>query len=261
MRLERSAANGIGHLTLQAGLAAAGAVILLSALAAATLVEVEVATVLRGEVKNVSESVASGLYLATAELTNTGSVGYTARARLDLIRGQDIVATGWSSPAVLQPGERAAFTLGWAQPNASGTFMARRRFYFAQEILEVGATSLILAPAEQRDAFSISGVRTYDDVIRFDLWASEPVEEVYVLPGSPPGWIVEQVLLPLGRSAEVRLPYTAEVFREQSLRIVIASADGALLHAENIPLRREEGASRFVGILLDTLMRAWHGLF
>lgn len=135
-------------------------------LANASELEVNVNELIQGQIKYAYKN--ENIFKISSEIYNSGSVGYKARSRIDIFDKDNIIFTGWSREKPLVPGEQKDFNIYWCQPNTSGNFIVRLRFYYGGEMYEKNITFEISTQI-QEDIFEIYNFRTYDDYIRFDI--------------------------------------------------------------------------------------------
>ncbi|MBI4020212.1 MAG: hypothetical protein HY367_02685 [Candidatus Aenigmarchaeota archaeon] len=230
--------------------------LLLAAAASALSVEVGVAEKLEGSLKTIQTSNSNGLIKVVSEFYNSGSIGYTARERLELNatgHGQ----TAWSSLAALVPGQRGTFE-AYLYSNTTEDAEIIPRVYFANEILAAdpivvrGGTLMSREPA-----FELYDFRAYDDMVRLDIRSSKDVGGIVLIPeGYPPGWVFEQARISshmkAGRDAEARMGYHPDIFSEGAqLKIMAVSEDGRYYGEGAFVMRREAGLSMYINLFID----------
>lgn len=164
------------------------------------------------------------------ELHNTGSVGYKARVRLNVLNGSKILYTGWSQEESFIPGERHYFEIYY--PVAMiGKFEARVRLYLANEIEEIKTVNFnVQGLGKQEDVVEIRDFETYTGEVQFILKSNETLKNVLVIPSDYPlGWIFEQRKienLEKGYLKIVILPYEETLWKPSNVKIEILTEDG-----------------------------------
>jgi len=191
---------------------------------------------------------------------NTGSTGYGARARIDIMEKEQILFTGWSVKQEINPGQRKGFVIYAYKPDASN-MSVRTRLYYGNEMAELEPVGIgSREAAVTKEAFKIFNFRTYDSYIRFDVASNQSVEGVLIMPQGYPGtWVFEQKRIDSfeeGTVKEIVIPYKTGFFREQNITIAFATEDGSFFQKHDFWLKRETGMMKYVSLFLD-----WLGAF
>jgi hypothetical protein len=219
----------------------------------AAVIEVKIA-------ENLSVSISSSVADANTdilkfhtELYNIGSTGYTARIRLDINDSKNI-HTAWSDEKDLMPGDRKNFDLFW-YANSTGKFSVRMRIYYANEILEKNLDVVKNASMHSESIFKISGFRTYDDFVIFDLQASGSAKNISIIPEDfPQGWIFEQKQVDSidnYGSKTIVLPYKPSLWMPQNVTIMVASDGGKYFSQQSFELKKETDILGVIYYLID----------
>jgi hypothetical protein len=191
-----------------------------------------------------------------AEVFNTGSLAYTAQARIEIANESGIVFTGWSDKKAVMPGSNAFFRVYW-RPSAQGSYTARVRIYHSGEILDK-VFNITATPGQGEDVFSIKGSRTFRNILELKVESSADVNETVIIPdGYPKGWAFSQSLVKEVKKGEERiayLPYTPSVWSEQKIYVDIASTDGKYFSRKEVQLRREEGLGAMIHNILFSIL-------
>jgi hypothetical protein len=189
-------------------------------------------------------------------LHNTGSLDYSARARMDIMGGEQVMFTGWSNEKQVNPGQRTGFVVYGYKPDASNLSL-RPRIYYGNELEELAPLETDRVDIDPEHAFRLTSFRTYDRSIRFDLTSNQSLEDVIIMPKAYSSvWIFEQKKidrLDKGRTKEVIIPYEVGNFRERDIIIAIATEDGLFYQEQQFKLRMESGIMKYVHIFLDWL--------
>jgi len=224
---------------------------------AATEIEIFVSKTIEGNLKVTGIQNGTGVLEVNSGFHNTGGLPYMARARIDVIRGEEIIFTGWSEKKKLVSGERKNFKLYWYKPDTRGNFSLVTRIYYGNEISEPLIKNFTINTAGMQDVFTIYDFKTYDDYIRFDLYASKTVKDVVVFPAEyPKGWIFGQTVIDeikKGKSVEVVLPYQTDIFYTENIKIMVATKDGMYYTQDEFELDRLTGVLKYINLFLDWL--------
>ena len=111
---------------------------LMFSLSKAQVVDVTIKEVVEINITNIdyNSTITDGKpFKVNIELFNPGSVGYTARIRLDIFDQDDLIFTGWSDEKHFFPGNRGVYDLYWYPSGLEGKFKASIRIYFAKRQL------------------------------------------------------------------------------------------------------------------------------
>jgi hypothetical protein len=198
---------------------------------------------------------ADNMLKLTTEFFNSGSLGYKARARLDVFNESKTIFTGWSSEKILKPGMHTSFEMFWV-PNINGNFTGRVRFYYGYETLESNMT-FSLTKKECKNVFEVMNIRTYDNYMTFLLRANETVNNTLIIPsGYPVTWIFEQVRLDKvdGQITRISVPFIADVWEPTDMTMTIATEDGNYCAIRRFDMQKEErGLLMYINMLIDNI--------
>jgi hypothetical protein len=193
---------------------------------------------------------------------NTGSIEYGARARIDIMDGEQTLFTGWSEKMELNPGQRKGFVVYGYKPEASN-LSVKARLYHGNEITDIepvpisGRDTGAAGANPVTSAFSIMNFRAYDSHIRFDLVSNQSVEDVLIIPqGLPSTWVIEQAKIESMRAGSVKevvLYYETDLFRERDITIAAATEDGSYYSEQMFRLRKETGITKYINLFTDWL--------
>jgi len=179
------------------------------------------------------------------ELQNTGSIGYKARVRLDILDQDNLIFTGWGDEKYFFPGNQKIYDLYWYPLNIEGELKALIIIYYANEMKKVKLVKFEVEASEKspENIFEILDFRTYDDEVEFLLKTNKTVENVIIIPfGYPTGWIFEQVKvdeLESGSVKIVNLKYDPSLWKETSVMFNMISEDGKYHASESFTMKRE----------------------
>lgn len=190
-----------------------------------------------------------GIFKVSFGVYNTGSVGYKARARLDVFNGSKLIFTGWSEEKSFTPSTRKTFTLYWL-PSKRGKFNAEIRIYYANEIKTVKKIKFevknVTLPS---DVFEIKNLKTFSDEIEFDLISKESLKDVLIIPSDYPlGWIFEQKKiddLMENEEKEVSIKYEPSLWKSTTLTLNIITSDGEYFTSKSLKLERVSPLEEF----------------
>jgi len=234
-------------------------ILLLISIANAQLIKVNIAEVLNGNITSLvyNPNMNTNLFKITTEFFNTGSIGYKARARLDIFSQSNLLYTAWSKEASLIPGVKSSFDMYWYEPNMTGNFSGRLRVYYANEIKESEIRFKIKNFTISQDIFEISDLRTYDNYIKFSLKSPQTLSNVIVFPSKYPlGWIFEQTKiekLNQNDKISVALPYQPSLWIPNEVTIAVVTEDGKYYSSKTFTLVKEEGLLKYIHYLTDGL--------
>lgn len=232
--------------------------LLFGAIAAAYLVEVNVAEVISSEIKSADLSTDAFVAL-NYDVFNSGSAGYRLRLRADIYNnsrtGDAPAATIWTKELSFEPGERKPEAIYWY--GGSGNYTARVRAYRAQEITDVGDVEIIPdVAAVPESIFTIEKVRIYGGEIKMRIKSSKDAENVVIYPAEyPAGWLFEQEQagsIGAGRSAWITMRYEPSLFSERGVVMAIAGSSGKYYSEQAVGLKLEAGLSKYVHLFLDS---------
>jgi len=181
-----------------------------------------------GEMKTLWEKTSNGVYNFSIEFYNSGSVPYSAIARLDIFDGQKRVFTSWENSADLPPGKRVYFNL-FGFVNKSGNYSPRIRIYFANEMMEKWYEPEQVLVSERQDPFMVSNINSGDNYIEFDLVSDQDVDNAILLPSKyPQGWVFHQapVSLKANITSRQRLYFEPDIKRSINSTLIISSGSG-----------------------------------
>ena len=200
----------------------------------------------------------SGILRIDPEFVNTGSTAYKARTKLDILRDNDIIFTGWSDEKEIFPGDRKTFSIYWYLPNAHEELSGKLNIHYANTIKEYDIIPLnINTPPISDNPFQIYDFRTYDNYIRFDVNSIRDSHDVIIfISDIPVGWIFEQKRLTAikeNRDIEIVIPYSASIFNSRPITITIVSDDGRFYAEEEFILEKEEGLLFHFNHFIDSL--------
>lgn len=199
----------------------------------------------------------SYVFCGKQEVFNSGSLGYKARARIDIFNDSETVFTGWSEEKTLAPGMRDILEVCWFEPNASGKFLGRLRVYYANEILEKEGFEFNKIKRSSEDIFLIEDFRTYDNHVRFSIKPLKTVESVIVFPSDyPSSWVFEQKKIDKIEKNDrisVELPYKADFWFNHSVKINVVAENGSYYSSKTFGLKKEEGIMKYINMLIDRI--------
>lgn len=227
-------------------------ILLLPSLAYAQVVSVGVSEVLKMEILGLEYNslIENGEPLRVSfEVSNTGSVGFTARVRLDILNQSNLLQTVWSNEEAFPPGTDHRFNV-YSPVNLEGRFKARVKVYFANEIEEVKSFDFrvkkVIIPEKP---FDIERFRTYNEEIEIRLKSNRTLENVSIVPICPIGWICEQKKLDIIKENEIKdiiLSYESSLWKESGITIYIFTDDGKYGTTETFIMKKVDSFSQFI---------------
>jgi hypothetical protein len=232
-------------------------ILITAKLVVSTSIEVEINEDIKGEIIHEYQNVSFNVVRFEAEFYNTGSIPYSARARVFVYDENKSVFSGWSQENVLMPGEKKTFYIYW-YASSPGEYNSILRFYFGNEMVEnekkVFQVSESLNP---EDVFEIKNFRTYDNSVVFDVISKKDVSEAVVIPyGYVPGWIFEQGIvenIKEGLIKTVTINYYPTVWKPADLKLSIIAENGKYFSEKTMKMEKEEGLAKLFYNILDNL--------
>lgn len=218
--------------------------ILLFNIASAQKIAVNIGEVLGAETSgfDYDSLINKGIFKVSFQLYNTGSVGYKARARLDVFNGSKLIFTGWSEEKSFIPSDRKIFTLYW-YPTEKGEYSAEIKIYYANEIKTVKKIKLeVKNVTSQSDIFEIKNLKTFSDELRFDLESKKSLKDVIIIPSDYPlGWMFEEKKinnLIKDETKEVSIKYEPSLWKNTTLTLNVITPDGKYVASKSFMLER-----------------------
>ena len=199
----------------------------------------------------------SGGYLdARIEVYNSGTTGYEAGARLDIMKNETVIFSAWSDKKVAMPGDRRPLGLHWFSAS-DDEVDARMTVYCGTESVVTERRHASLKAASTEDIFQVYNIRLYGDRLKFQLRSSRNISEAAIMISNyPPGWMFQEPIaqnLVQGRHAEVSIPYDPGVFYEDQININIIGDNGRYYTSTTYDMKLEEGLSMYWNMLSDWL--------
>jgi hypothetical protein len=225
---------------------------ILAGVAYSSYIEVGINGVMKGNAISIMYDNTTNIAKFSTEFFNTGSVGYSARSRVEIYDNDTLLFIGWSQQKDLTPGERKTFDLYW-YTNETKNYGVVVRMYYGNEIADYDKFNVTLGRSMQRnDSFEIYNFRTYDDHVIFDIRSSQDATGVVIMPSRYTyGWIFEQKELgnmSNGDTRTVVLKYYPSLWAPGPVNIMVASDGGRLYTQRTLDMKKESGLT---GILLS----------
>ena len=230
---------------------------IISGNALASKVDVHVSGIMTSDFKVTKIEETNNVIALYVGVHNTGSFIYDTTARMDIMDGNIILATGWSKTEIINPGNRKGLVVYGYKPD-SNNISVRARLHYGNEITEQPLTPINeRVDAEYEPAFSVYNLRTYDNFIRFDLETNQTLDNILILPqGFPATWKISQEKIDhmeSGTIKQVVLPYQTNVFKERDISILVVTEDGLHLNEYVFKLKKETGFMKYINIFVDLL--------
>jgi len=222
----------------------------------ASEIKIQVSEKISSDFKTTAVEEDRNIITAYLGVHNTGSIEYDARARMDIMSGDQILFTGWSKVIKINPGQRTGFVIYGYKPDATNLSL-RMRLYHGNEIKELEPLGISdrNMTFDVVNPFKIMNFRVYDDNIRFEVTSNHSLSDVLIIPKAYSGsWVFEQRRIEAigeGEIKEIILPYHTGFFRERNVTIAIASADGKYYNEHEFRLRREAGLLKYINLFMD----------
>ena len=225
------------------------AIAVISSVAFALSVSMDVGEELNAELKTISSYESNGLYNISIELYNSGSIPYNALARLDLFDGEKRVFTTWADSREMAPGKKEYFDI-YAMANETGNLSPRIRVYFANEVIEKWYPSARFNPVPETGSLKIENQASGKGYVEFDL-TSDRDADVIILPDKyPAGWVFHysKANLRANVTSRQRLDFEPDIMRPADVMVDVVSDDGGLYASSRFSIR-SESEGLFAGIM------------
>jgi hypothetical protein len=218
---------------------------------------VSVAETLEGEITSLLFDNRNNIIKFLPEFLNSGSIAYSGRIRIDVLKDSELISTIWSEEEAFMPGDRKNFEMYWFS-DSKGVFSFKTRVYFGNEIKEYRESVFEVAESvSPEDVFKVKEFRTYDDFIVFDIYSDKDVENLIIIPYRyTPGWIFEQKKIDSMKSNEtrtIRVSYKPSVWGSKEVKLLIVSNDGEYSKEEIFTLEKKTGLEGFFYYIIDSL--------
>lgn len=198
------------------------------------------------------------VFTIKVEFTNTGSVAYKARGRLDIFHENDLLFTGWSTEEEFAPASMRNFLIYWYPYDLKGNFTGRLRVYYANEIMELDPIELnVLEISTPENVFKIQDFETYEDKIDISFKSNKTLNNVLIIPLKyPRGWIFEQKKIEKINENDlnrVMIPYEPSLWSPNEVVIGIVTEDGRYFTSESFMMEKEETLLKFISHFIKIL--------
>jgi len=196
------------------------------------------------------------------ELFNSGSVGYRARVRLDIINQTNLYYTGWSEEKSLWPGSSGYFEVHWYPVNITGDLEARVMIYYANDIKELKPIKFkIVGIGTPEKDIEITGFKTYEDRIVVGLKSNKELEDIIIVPsGYLYGWIFEQSKIEkISKDEEkkVELKYEPTIWKETEVMIHVFTEDGKYYTSKSFLMKIEKSNVNILSYFVKIIKIFW----
>ena len=224
-----------------------------------TLVEVDIAETLDGNIVSLLYDNSSNIVKFTTEFYNTGSIGYKARLKFEIFEGNKMVFSSWSKEQVMMPGDKQVFENYWY--GEGGVYSVKLKAYLGNEIKQYKKFEVsINTDIESESVFKIKNFRTYDDFVIFDVQSDRDVENVVVMPSKYKyGWIIEQEEIDFikgNTSKTVKIKYYPTVWSTSDIKMIVVSDEGKYFSEQCLVMEKYGGMTGFFYMLLDNF-KCW----
>jgi len=192
------------------------------------------------------------------DLFNSGSIGYSARVRLDILNQTELYYTGWSEEKSLWPGSSAYFEVYWFPANLTGDFQARVMIYHANEIKELEPIEFkIVGIGKPEKNIEITDFETHENLVEVRVKTNKELKNLVVVPsGYPYGWIFEQSKIESisrGEEKKVELKYEPTIWEPINVTMHLFTEDGKHYSSELFMMERKKPSVSFVSYFIEIL--------
>ena len=196
------------------------------------------------------------------ELFNSGSIGYRARVRLDILNQTNLYYTGWSEEKSLWPGSSGYFEVHWYPVNITGDLEARVMIYYANDIKELKPIKFkIVGIGTPEKDIEITGFKTYEDRIVVGLKSNKELEDIIIVPsGYLYGWIFEQSKIDkISKDEEkkVELKYEPTIWKETEVMIHVFTEDGKYYTSKSFLMKIEKSNVNILSYFIKIFKIFW----
>ncbi len=233
-------------------------IVLFIPLSNAQIIGVGITEKLEGKVTSMSyDPNVSNVFNIKIEFTNTGSVAYRARARLDIFDENNLLFIGWSSEGDFKPGSMKIFLIHW-NPFNPGNFTGRLRIYYANEMIELDPLELnVLETQKSENVFEIQDFKTHDDEIEFSFKSNKALDDVVIIPSRyPKGWIFEQKFIEKINENDlnrINLPYKPSLWSPSEVTVEIVTEDGKYHTSKTFLMEKEKSTFNFISYFIKII--------
>jgi len=222
-------------------------IVILPSLLSAQLIEVDIEEVLGLEILGLEYDSKLKLgepFKVGFEVFNSGSVGYRARVRLEIV-DEDLYYNSWSKEISLWPGENRYFEVYSIPMNRTGNFTAKVRIYLANEIKELNPIKFEVKEITitEKD-IQITQFRVYENKVDVGISSDQELKNVIIVPSDyPMGWIFEQSKideLDINEEKKVELKYEPTIWKPTEIMIHVFTEDGKHYTNKSFLMEREK---------------------
>ncbi len=185
-----------------------------------------------------------GLFNVSFNVYNSGSIGYTARARLEILKNNDSIFVGWSEGQPLWPNSYGHYEIFWYPVNLTEKLTAKIRIYYANEIKEFKPMNFeIKNYSSPIDSIKITYFKTYDDKIKIGLISDKDLKDVIIIPSDYPlGWIFEQKKidnLSANKEKKIEIQYVPSIWEPIQVKINVIAENGKYFSSESFSMKKD----------------------
>jgi len=227
----------------------------------AQIIKISISQILGIEIPNLDydKIVQNGeLFNISFDIYNSGSVGYAARVRLDILKNNDSIFVGWSEELPLWPNSYGHYELFWYPSNSTEKFTARIRIYYANEIKELKPINFeVRTYSSPSSSIKITQFKTYEDKIKIGLVSDKDLKNIIIIPSDYPlGWIFEQVKLDsLSANKEkiIDIQYVPSIWQPIQVNINVVAENGKYFSSESFTMERETGIWSYISYVMESI--------
>jgi hypothetical protein len=226
----------------------------------AQTIEVGIKEIINIEIGPISynKTIINSPLIISFDVYNTGSVGYRARARVEIYSGKNVIYRGWSKEYSLQPGVTNNLKVYWFPSNITGNFKAKIRVYYANEIKDLSPIEFTIKnQITPKKSIEITNFKTFDKNIIFGISSDEDIDNLLIMPSNYPlGWFFEQKYIEKLKKNEkmvMEVNYEPTLWKPSEVSLTIASVDGKYYTIESFKMNREGRFSQFLYDMIKIL--------
>ncbi len=232
-------------------------------------IEVYIGNVLDLEIlsfKHTSELKSYEPFKVGFEILNSGSLGYRARVRLDIIKNNETIYTGWSNEVPLWPGDSQYFELFWYSGNVTGDFIGKVKIYHANEIKELEPINIKIKGSNTPEKnIQITSFKTLKDKVEVKIKSSQELKDIIIIPsGYPYGWIFEQSKIDSinqNEEKKIVIKYEPTIWEPTEVEIHVFTEDGNQYTSKSFLMKRQKPSTTLITYFAQILKKFVFFLF
>lgn len=232
-------------------------ILILTKISYSTVIDVDISEEIKNKIILETQNISFNIVKFSTEVYNTGSIAYSARARIFIYNKDKLIFNGWSQEKKLMAGDKKMFDIYW-YANSPIKYESKLRIYAGNEIFEGEKKEFqVNETLIPEDIFEIMNFRTYDNYVIFDIKSKKDAKDVVIIPYKyVPGWIFEQKTIEFIKKDSVKtisISYYPTVWEPISLKLAIAAENGKCYSEKALEMEKEEGILKIIYNILDSL--------